>query len=235
MRLADDARAADWLVAAFTTFGASVLSLAPEGFPSHVRVFHPAHVHDPEQPSKRGRPVRWSDVAAANARVVHSGMQWRSLADRCRPDIYDWPPSEGSLPHDVAVALASVLSRHTTTPAVCWFAVWTGFGTIRPELRETPTFRLPNRHYFLLTGPVDAIAENTNGASSWHQSANLGWPEDRAWCVATEIDLDTTYVACAEACAEEILAIPDLEALEIDPATGISWASDLVNGAIAPG
>lgn len=31
--------------------------------------------------------------------------------------------------------------------------------------------------------------------SFWpHQSANLAWPSDHAWCIATEIDFNTTYI-----------------------------------------
>jgi hypothetical protein len=61
------------------------------------------------------------------------------------------------------------------------------------------------------------------------QSPNLWWPDDHAWCVATEIDLKSTYVSCDEACAAEILARAELEALTIDPASGIDWRSDLLN------
>jgi hypothetical protein len=235
LKPAYDARAADWIVAAVTTFGESVLSLVPDGFPSYVRVFHPAHRHDPEEPSRRGRPIRWSEIAAANGTEVHPAMQLSGLtgldpyrAD-AQPGVYDWKPFEGSLLAELAAPLATVLARHTATPLVCWFAVWNGFAATRDDLRRAPRFDVPNRRYFLLEGPVDAVTETTNQAGIWHQSANIWWPNDRAWCVATEIDLNTTYIACAEACRDDILATPELEAFEIDPATGIGWASDLVN------
>lgn len=73
------------------------------------------------------------------------------------------------------------------------------------------------------------MTETTNSPSNWHQSANLWWPDDHAWCVATEIDINTTYIACSEACRDDILAMPELEAFEVNPATGIAWTSDLVN------
>jgi len=43
------------------------------------------------------------------------------------------------------------------------------------------------------------------------QSPNLFWPSDRAWCVATEIDLDSTYVGGSRALVEAILADGRLE------------------------
>jgi hypothetical protein len=47
-------------------------------------------------------------------------------------------PAEGTLPLDTAIALADVLARHTATPDRCWFAVWEGFGALRPEWRTSP-------------------------------------------------------------------------------------------------
>jgi hypothetical protein len=52
--------------------------------------------------------------------------------------------------------------------------------------------------------------------------------------VATEIDSNTTYIGCSSACCAEIVSLREVEARPIDPATGISWRSDLVNEAEAP-
>jgi hypothetical protein len=38
------------------------------------------------------------------------------------------PPLEGDLPRDHLRALVELLRRFTTTPSVCWFAVWEGYG-----------------------------------------------------------------------------------------------------------
>lgn len=180
--------------------------------------------------------MSWSEIAARNGTNVHPSMQLSGLTgsyhylDHGQPGVYDWPPSEGSLLADTAAPLATVLGRHTVTPSRCWFAVWTGYGrSTREELREAPRFTLPNREYLLLEGPLQAATESTNRASVWHQSANIWWPEDHAWCVASEIDLNTTYIACGEACRDDILASPDLEAFEVKPDAGIGWVSDTVN------
>jgi hypothetical protein len=109
--------------------------------------------------------------------------------------------------------------------------VWNGFGiSTREEVRAAPTFVVPAREYHLLHGPVDCITESVLDGLR-HQSANIWWPEDRIWCVATEIDLNTTYIGCDDACRDAILALPGVEALEIDPAAGISWLSDTINPA----
>ena len=67
-----------------------------------------------------------------------------------------------------------------------------------PETVDTGSrVRLPHRNYFLYRGPVDAALVGKPGIPL-AQSANLWWPEDRAWCVASEIDLPWTYVRSAD-------------------------------------
>jgi len=44
---------------------------------------------------------------------------------------------------------------------------------------------------------------------------NLWWPNDRAWFVATEIDLVSTYVGGRADLVRAIVASPDLEAFEV--------------------
>jgi hypothetical protein len=180
--------------------------------------------------------VRWEEVAAANGTVANPGMQVRALTRAetydynlaPQPGVYDVGPEVGSLPADSARALAGVLARHTGTPERCWFAVWNGFGATRSDVRGAPTFHLPARDYFLLAGPIEAASESALDGPG-HQSPNLWWPDDRAWCVASEIDLDTTYIGCSEACRDEILAETDLETFAVDPATGIDCYSDPLN------
>src|SRR5438105_3236897 len=111
-----------------------------------------------------------------------------------QPGVFDVSPEIGSLPEQLVKPLMSVLSRHTSNPDRCWFAFWDGFGGLRHEIALGPTFTVPHRSYHLLMGPLDALAESATGGG--FQSANLWWPDDEAWCVATEIDLNTTYVGC---------------------------------------
>jgi hypothetical protein len=61
------------------------------------------------------------------------------------------------------------------------------------------------------------------------QSPNQWWPEDRAWCVATEIDFDSTLVAGSEELVEEITNHPELEAFTVGPTDDLSHAGDEIN------
>jgi hypothetical protein len=234
VRPAVDATPAEWVVAGLRGFAQSVLSLVPAGFPQYLRVFHPAYEPVGQGSSKRLVPVSWSEIAAANGTRAHVGMQlgaltgsWASV-ETGQAGVFDAPPDVGSLPHELVAALAPVLARHTSTPERIWFAVWEGFGDLPDEVRRAPTFSVPYGRYHLLGGPIDALPEGAYG-SIGPQSPNLCWPDDRAWCTATEIDLNSTYVGCGDACADEIIAVPEVEALTIDPSTGIDFASDVLN------
>ncbi len=98
------------------------------------------------------------------------------------------------------------------------------------EVLEGPRLELPSRSYVLLEGAVGdapAVAEMLHC-----QSPSLWWPEDRAWCVATEIDFAWTYIAGSEAAAADVLASPALEALPSRVTDEVTWDSDALNSAL---
>jgi hypothetical protein len=75
-----------------------------------------------------------------------------------------------------------------------------------------PRVQLPNRDYFLYEGPVEAVTAPTR-FSPGGQTANLWWPSDRAWAVASEIDLAWTYVAGPAELVDALVADDRIEAL----------------------
>lgn len=219
---------ADWVTSALVTFAQDVTSLVPRGFAAYVRIAHPAT----ELPS--GAPVRWAEVARFNGRDAHPLMQWHCITGgwefmhgSSQPGCWDNEPREGTLPREVGGPLAEVLAAHTSTPDRCWFAVWEGFGGLPDEVRAAPRFELPGRAYHLFEGPASAITHDV--LAPFQQTANLWWPQDHSWCVATEIDLMSTYVGCSRACADDLLARSSLEAYEVPATAGIDWGSDHVN------
>ena len=223
MRLAKDARAADWIFPRLHPFGHGVGSVIPTGFEAYARIFHPpGRLH----PDGTETPVRWRDIAAANGRNIEAEMQL--LGDRSDPtelgpageQLWDQQPRCGTLPHDVAVKLAAILGKHTTTPTECWFGVWEGWGMLQERVHEAPVVAIPQRNLFLLRGAIKDVA-TTLGDVDWiYQSPNLWWPDDRAWCVATEIDFSWTYVGGSRACIDELLKDQDLEVLPTHPDEG---------------
>lgn len=228
-RAAVDARPADWVVASLRDFAKSVQSLVPAGFAEYVRVFHPAH-----RVSGSGRvAVTWAEIARANGTQMHPGVQLGSITGSERYEregqagVFDEPPQTGSVPRDVLDSLAAVLACHTTSPSACYFAIWEGFGALPADIRSAPTFSVPGRIYHLLTGPVQAVPELP--APLRDQSPNLWWPQDRAWCVATEIDLKSTYIGADRRCARQLACLPAVEAATVSSQAGIDWLSDTLN------
>jgi hypothetical protein len=230
---ATDARAAQWVVDRVRGFGGSVLSLVPAGFAAYVRVFHPAY----RGPQPDPIPVSWAHIAAANRRRAHGGMQLGAITGSERhegegqPGVFDDPPATGTLPPEVLGPLASALTACTTTPERCWFAVWEGYAGLSAGVRAAPTFTLPGRTHHLLTGPVAAVGDLARAVTGegWFQSPSLWWPEDRAWCVATDVDLKSTYIGGSVSAVRHVEALPGVEAWEVAPDRGIDWLSDRLN------
>jgi hypothetical protein len=226
---APDASAASWIVAGLRGFAESVLSFVPAGFEAYGRVFHPAWRHEPDT------PVSWRDIAQANGRAAHRMMQWPSITGSYRfyeratqPGVWDHEPDEGALPKVAAPALVSVLARHTGTAQRCWFAVWEGWGCLSFERDAVPVFEITARRLLLFAGPLTVVQTSLCDEPCW-QSPNIWWPDDRAWCVQTEVDAMTTYVGGTRECIAELTAHQDLEAMTIEPSDCVTWASDRIN------
>jgi hypothetical protein len=251
LEFASDLSPARWLVERIHGFARNVGSVLPEGFEAYARVFHPAtrYLWDDSVPEggppdraaaaaaglrPRGRvAVRWSEVAAANGTVMHAEAQFEAisqlgrLSTACQPGIWDIPPMVGALPEDAAGRLVEILSGYTSTPSRCWFCVWEGYGGLRTPAGFEKRVLLPGRAYLLVAGPITAVQgafENIDaeGPSIW-------WPDDGAWCVATEIDFCWTYVGGRRSCVEAVLADQQLEALPARIDHGITIESDRIN------
>ncbi len=189
--------------------------------------------------------VRWSEIAGWSGREVTPSVSFEELVKPSHDDGSSFPwegagPSEGTLTRDETKALVSVLAPHTKPTDKCWFCIWDGYGWDRRRLLSRPgtgastylpdpiphevrtgsRVRLPNREYFLYSGSLDGALALFDGQD---QSPNLWWPEDRSWCVATEIDLCWTYVGGTKTVIEAILGKRALESIEVrisDPVIG---------------
>ena len=182
--------------------------------------------------------LRWSEIASARGKTVHTEMQIEALIDDL--DVYDydrwkaisvgggeWSPPNEWLEDTEALALASILRPFSASEADAWFMLWDGWGdlgpgidgiprgVIHPDRSDAPVGELLNgtwalRHYLVVRGPLDSLSDWFR----WRMEApNYWWPDDRASIVATEIDGFSTYVGGSQACVDAVLDSPLLEAL----------------------
>ncbi len=220
---------AAWIGPRLHPFAQDIGSVIPEGFAAYARLFHPIEVD-------RDRRERWSDVAARTGRVVHSEMQFHMIAaPRGQRPLVDHNPRNqprtGTLHVEERRILVDHLRGATTTPDMCWFGLWEGFGGL-DDGRVRERVELPNRNYLLHSGAIDRALESPMDPFPFDQSPNLWWPEDRAWFVATEIDFDSTFVAGDDRLIAALVTDKRLEALPIALSAKADAAADRVNSAL---
>lgn len=154
----------------------------------------------PPQPTAAG--------SACGKATAGSTAQWRR-----------WTPSGDGNPDRAAGSLPLVHWRSRPRPS-------------GSEGLAGPRLRLPERNYLLFEGPLEAAVDmgwRPSDDAFFPQSPNLFWPDDHAWCVATEIDLDSTYLAGSAALIADLLADDRLEALPVEVTDEVWAISDDVN------
>lgn len=231
---ASGTESAAWLVESLSKagFAESVASLVPGGYAAYARIFHPAYrLHAGVR-----RPVRWTALAAQSGRVAHPLMQFDNIVapnSGGKESTGLEFPDEGSLPTELAIPLTEVLESYTGSAPV-YYAVWVGFGCLDRVVRSSATFDIPGRRMYLMNAPLEAMksslcAKATNVSTVFHQSANLVWSANRAWCLASEIDLNSSYLGGSRELIRSVLNQPDLEVLNVTAEDEITALSDRIN------
>jgi hypothetical protein len=254
----DDVGQADWIGTRLAPFGSGVVaSVVPGGFAAYARVLHPAEdPYTGDRLVRWAAVAAWSGLPLRSDSQFHSVALPPDRPVFPAPWSGQGPRRGSMYPPDAEV-LAELLRPWTTTPDQCWFCVWDGYGwdnvrvvtatrmdvagqpgppreargklpdPIRAAVRQGPRVRLPARDYLLYRGPVEA-AVATVGLAGDQQTANLWWPEDRAWCVATEIDLPSTYVGGQAGLIERLVSDDRIEALPAGPEDNVARVEDWV-------
>ena len=194
----------DWLRRSMTTFGKNVASFLPGDFEAYARIYHPLR-------STGGPESTWREIAARGNIDLNDRGAFDAL---CAFDPSFSQVRSGSMPPALIGILIEHLRPATTTPSGCMFAVWEGFGASVVPADLEPKLKLPNRAYHVFTGSIEAAHSSYDSVLFAHQSANLWWLSDHAWCVATEIDFCWSYVGGTRACIDALLADSRLEAME---------------------
>jgi hypothetical protein len=186
-----------------------------------------------------GNLVQWHDIALPQF-TPSSEPPWQGQG-----------PLEGSPYANDIDALIDHLADHTADSGSCFFCVWVGYlggsiavftplgappeATSRRDLPER-VVALPHREYGLIEAPLSFATSLDALCDGSHRTANLWWPQDRAWCVASEIDHRWSYVGGSRELIAQILSDERMEALSAtpeDPSVLVvgGWLSDFIESA----
>ncbi|MFL6181783.1 MAG: hypothetical protein ACJ73J_05690, partial [Actinomycetes bacterium] len=75
-------------------------------------------------------------------------------------------------------------------------------------------------------GISDDVGQPSQSPSQW-------WPQDRMWCVASEIDFDSTLVGGPADLITEITHHPKLEAYRVESGDDLTARGDLINSPVS--
>jgi hypothetical protein len=216
-----------WIKDSIHPFAYGVGSCVPPVFEAYARVFHPAYRRVDAPPDPREIPVSWRTVADANDRLAHPAMEWGSLVGswniRSQPGIWDRHPDVGRLPVPETKELSRILKDYSRFEKAM-YALWNGYGGM--PVKNAPLIYLPNRPMYAKAGLIDD-AVMPFGFSG--RTANLWWACDHQWCVATDIDLMTTYIGGSAQCIKAVLDSNALEAMVVTSDQDVTWEADAVN------
>lgn len=108
---------------------------------------------------------------------------------------------------------------------------------VDPGVLAGPRLELPTRRHLLFAGALGDVAALADGTASadvtpfrpGDRTPSLLWPDDRTWCVATEVDFDSTLVGGSRALVDAVLADETLEAFEVGVDGSLGVDGDEVN------
>lgn len=252
-----DATAGQWVESMVSGELGTVGGCAPTCFDSYVRICHPAARRDgtaipwSEVATLTGRTahplMQWHALVGSDDPHDRSESMWKGD-----------DPDRGVMPGSTMNPLCCLLAKHTNRADDCIFGLWReqiwfklsatrDSGQVsqdsavhhdeahwvnRLEVRGNARLQLHGRKYILLEGPLSAAGEGDEQSVSeefGEISPNLLWPLDRAWFLATDIDLDSTIVAGTHELIQEIVGSSDLEAWPVSLADSLAVDADQVN------
>lgn len=144
-------------------------------------------------------------------------------------------------------AVVEVLRRHTCTPEEAWHCLWDGWGDLhegatsvmwihddgrsdsepgRPAFAPgelgPPTVHHPHRSYHLFRGPLADVgdwgaAEVAPGVPRGDLVPSFVWPDDRAWCIAADVDPHWAGIGGSREAIEELVGLSTVDVVPADP------------------
>jgi hypothetical protein len=183
-----DAEAASWIQARLGAFG-TVGGLVPSGYEAYVAVDHTTF----------GDRNAWSSSSELLAELGRILVTHTTTPDDAWYAVWEGYGWTSAVTLTAGTRVFGGLRRARDRDADHVRAEG-----IRSSLAVVPTFDLPNRRYYLLSGAVTAAPAIEAPGGLGKQPPDLWWPDDRAWFVATDTDLTWSCVGGSAALIDEI-------------------------------
>jgi hypothetical protein len=253
----DEVESADWIHGRLHPFAQDVGSVVPLGFDAYARIFHPASVSGADRPEVEARwsdvaagngktvhpEMQFHAKSAPGRQPRVYEPRLGVLSDRQAGALVGLLSKHTATPQACWLCLwegYGYLNPGAMAPFTAWPTKGSpkrppkppgfGLGRLRFGIPKTTTrgfpdrkrVKLPAREYLLFRGSVA-------DAQGWEDGPNLWWPDDHAWCVASEIDFPYTYVGGSQELIDAIVQDPAIESLPAKDTDGIRYSSDTVN------
>ena len=209
MEFSADLTGAAWIAPRLGSFG-TVGGLVPTGYDAYVRISHP-DLEGWLDGDRLARLVRLLTPASSAPGVTVGIWEGWGLLHPESMSVFSWPAPS-------AAELIELNRRYRAERAAA----------IDPRLAKALTggrhlLRTPQRRYALLVGQLSELTDPDWGfgaAIGWHgddqsPGPQLVWPDDHAWFVGSDTDLDFSVVGCSRRAAGAVLASTALETREV--------------------
>lgn len=192
----------------------------------------------------RAQLARVAAVLAAHTTTPDAGVAalWEGYGGLL--GFFGHSPSRAFFPVDDDPHHRAMLDRSTHDPFNNVFRkrTWQE-GILSREISEGPRLQLPGRGYVLFSAAPRAFADpdwildaawrdrmaEEHGFAPSAQAPNILWPDDRAWIMASDIDVDSTIVGGSAALITALCATEGVEALAVPEGADLTWDADEVN------
>ncbi|MFE7743580.1 hypothetical protein [Nocardia sp. NPDC057455] len=222
LRYEPDVSKAEWFTERLDPW-MQLCSIGPSGFARYARLYHPAEPDDdPSDPDILLSLEGDLDIEVLQ-RLCGILAEHTQTPDECYFGLWD---GFGDIHGGSTVVMAFSEDESVDLPPAPTVAP-----AFPPHVLEGPRLRIPARDYLLFRGPLAeagqwGAADLLPGWPRTINSPNLIWPADRAWFVATEIDLPWTGIAGSAALIEAVRADAALDVEEVEPSSDLSYRRD---------
>ena len=223
-------------------------SVVPTGFEKYVRLCQPGWFSPGFDLVNKGgsrvdfytakkvlKPIRWCDIAQENGKVVHSLMQWYSIAS---PDADirsgvagTHAPFEGVITREMVETLFDVLVSHSGENQECICAFWEGFGNLHNPRLSTRVEGIGQQGHFLFHAPLAAIRDQwllvlDHSKEPYGLTPQAVWPLTHDWYFAVPFELRSAFLGGSTTVTTKIQNEQRLESYEVFPGDNI-WRDEI--------